>query len=99
MKDFTLHDVYKALYPDTPDTWSVGIRMAWADRPDYYSELSFDGYTSSDNAIAAADVFSSLGEDITYVFHEKGQQIEYNGQKVDVSIKRVPGVQNGGVRY
>ena len=98
-KAFTMHDLYNLVCPPTPDTWSVGIRMTWSDRPDYHNTITIPGYTSSTNAIVAADVFSTLGEDIVSVFYDHGQFPEYNGQCIEVSIMRVPGVDNGHVRY
>lgn len=99
MKDFTMQDLYKVLCPDKPDTWTVSLQMCWPNTRINYPILNFEGYTSSDNAIVAADLFSSLGEDIVSVFRDRETVVEYNGQRVEICIQRVPGVANGGVRY
>lgn len=96
---FTLHEIFESLSPTIPDTYTVGVRMHWNDEPDNYNQFEVPGYLSSANAIVAADIFQNLGEDIALAFLDHGQSVDYQGQTVKVSIKRVVGSKNGSVRY
>lgn len=97
---FTLQEIMEHLSPTIPDTYSVGVRMYWPDQVDNYNEFEVPGYLSSENACVAADIFRGMGEDITLAFKDHGQLlVEYQGQEIKVSIKRVAGSNNGDVRY
>lgn len=96
---FTLHEIIECLSPTVPDTYTVSVRMPWPDEPDNYNQFDVKGYTSSANAIAAADVFHSLGDEIVLAFTDHGQIVDYVGQNIDVCIQRVAGSKHGSVRY
>ena len=96
---FTLHEIFESLSPTIPDTYSVKVLMTWPDEPVNYNEFTVTGYTSLENAIVAADLFSQMDEDIKLVFLDHGQEVNYVGQQIKVGITRVVGSKNGGVRY
>lgn len=96
---FTLQEIVESLSPTIPDTYTVGVRLHWTDSVDNYNQFEVPGYLSSDNAILAADIFCRMGEDIKLAFKDHGQEVDYQGQQIKVSIKRVAGSNHGIVRY
>lgn len=98
---FTLQEIVESLSPTIPDTYTVGVRLFWPDSVDNYNQFDVPGYLSADNAMVAADVFRDMGEDIVLAFkdHPANDLVEYVGQKIMVSIKRVAGSDHGIVRY
>lgn len=96
---FTLHEIMESLSPTIPDTYTVAVRMQWPNEPENYNQFEVPGYLSSDNAMIAADIFHNLGEDIALAFMDHGQPVDYQGQTIKVSVKRIVGSKNGGVRY
>ena len=83
-----------------PDTWTVTVRLLYPGTDMWYNQADFEGYASSTNAIAAADIFGSLGEDISLVFKDRGQEgFIHDDHKIDVRIRRIEGDKNDTVRY